>query len=194
MAPVIFRHIARRPAGSANNARRCGVTTQNHSGRGTVYRRIFALIAVTVGLWHLGCGAAHIDRVQTFEPRDLPRQATGTGRVAGTAYYIDATGDLHLPVLGRVRMGPDTAYLREEAQQLSAQLPVVLDPPLDPRAAPWLAKTDDRGHFEFTDLPAGKFLIIAEYSWLYGRGYATHHVALGHVTLADGETATVRLD
>ena len=159
-----------------------------------MFRRIIALLVACVGLWHLGCGAAHIDRVQTFETRDLPRQATGQGRTSGTAYYIDATGELHFPVLGQVRMGPDSAYLREEAQELLARPDVVLDPPLDPRAVPWTAKTDDRGHFEFTGLPAGKFLIIAKYSWLYGRGHSAQHVAVGHVALAEGESATVRLD
>lgn len=90
-------------------------------------------------------------------------KGSGTAVVRGEAFLKTAGGDVKTCAGNQLYLIADNAYSQESAAALAARR----KPERDPRYLTYRRQTlcDSQGRFEFKDLPAGPWSIVAEVSW-----------------------------
>ena len=121
-----------------------------------------------------------------------PYMKQGSATVVGQAFLKTRGGDVKLGAGNQVELVPITPYIQERLDRATAN-----NEKLEPRDSGVLkfvrtTRADAGGNFEFKNVPAGKYAIYCEITWLVPGVYGdsmTGGLAYGVVTLKEGESA-----
>lgn len=115
----------------------------------------------------------------------------GTSTVTGQAFLKTRGGDVKVGAGNQVELVPITPYIQERLDRATIKNEKL--EPRDPGVLKFVRTTvaDAGGNFEFKNVPAGKYAIYCEITWMvpgpYG-GTTTGGIAYSVVTLKDGES------
>lgn len=117
----------------------------------------------------------------------------GTGVIAGQAFLKTMGGDVKLGAGNEVELVPLTPYIRERLA-LGTIAGKNIEP-RDPRVNAYIRRTvaDAGGNFEFTNVPAGEYVLYCLIQWMAPSAYsmtgvmATGGMAYGTVKIAEGQ-------
>jgi len=156
------------------------------------------LFGVSIGLAVLGIAGC----ATPYQPQQIfnmfeffPYQTKGTATIRGSAFLKTRGGEVRLGAGNEVELVPLVPYI-EERLQVGTIRGVPL-PPRDSRVDAFSRKTiaDAQGNFEFTGLPAGRYVLYCAIVWEVPFGsYTTQQTggtAYAVVTVKEGETAKV---
>ena len=148
-----------------------------------------------------GCVApmAQIQTQATATPFDAaafePYRAPGKCKLIGQAFLKTRGGDVKVAAGEIVGLLPGTAYLKEvRALRDKGIEPIGQTREVAAEIEKAIRKTvaDGQGNFEFTDLPAGNYLLEVNIQWLAG-SFMTGGLVTKTVTVSEGGNARVML-
>lgn len=120
-----------------------------------------------------------------------PFAAPGTASINGQSFLTTRGGDVKLGAGRIVTLDPATSYAFDWFGQIGAVETRFLETPPDSlfRKMRRTTTVDAQGHFRFTQLPRGTYLVRSTVSWETAGGYESHQggVVADTVTLSDGE-------
>lgn len=131
-----------------------------------------------------------VERQVDFPENEYAKlKKSGNSAITGQLFVKTSSGQVVYGANETVSVAPATTYTAEAAE--AALAGKMLEEP-DPRAQEYThyAKTDGRGYFKVTGLPAGVFYVAGRVSLPGGK----RQVIIDQVRLSSGETAKLTLD
>ena len=135
--------------------------------------------------------ARPIQRTAVFNNDEyLPYSKSGKAIITGQVFATTKGGEIRYAAGRKISLHPATTYATEyfNIQVVQGNY---LSPP-DPRFGNFVKETvsDATGNFEFKNLPAGKYYVVADFAWCAGR--TPQYVIFGALVEAkDGEVTKV---
>ncbi len=136
-------------------------------------RKILAALVVSAVL--SGCVTQQVkptvERIAFPESEYIQLKATGSSVVRGQAFLKTRGGDVKVAAGEEVQLNPVTSYSNQWFEEhYSKQNPIALG---DPRQQQYIRKkiADGSGRFEFKDVPAGEYYVVAIVTWEAPTGY-----------------------
>ncbi|MGC3872914.1 carboxypeptidase regulatory-like domain-containing protein [Halomonas sp. GXIMD04776] len=129
-----------------------------------------------------------VERKVAFPEQEYAKlDKNGTASISGQLFVRTSSGIVY-GAGETVSAAPATSYSAEAAEVALAGGYIE---PADPRAQAYThyAKTDDKGYFKITGLPAGVFYVAGR----VGQSDDTRRVIINQVRLGKGENATIEL-
>lgn len=124
--------------------------------------------------------------LQEYAPFQLPGSAVVEGqvvvRVPGGGTFYGADGE----VLLLPRVTETEHYVSEVVLPGKLKLPAQ-----HMNQVRWATTSDTQGRFRFEGLPAGNYYVVCPVAWFDAAGRPDEAMALGQVSVADGQRATV---
>jgi hypothetical protein len=164
--------------------------------------KMIRLLVLCLSILLLGC--IKEPRLQnTAVPFDskvlLPYAENGTAKITGQAFLKTAGGDVKVAAGNTIELWPATGFVKEIRRIKDAGFDVAnLTVEHVQTMRPYIRESigDAQGGFEFTDLPAGEYMLETYLTWkVPGRDglYDTGGLISTFVTLKEGETKRIML-
>lgn len=160
--------------------------------------RTIALVLLSVLL--SACAATPVKMTIPFDEKAFAFSLQqGTGVIYGQAFLKTQGGDVKLGAGNQVELVPLTPYIRERLAKGTIAGQNI--EPRDPRVKAYARTTvaDAGGNFEFTDIPAGEYVLYCVIQWMAPSAYsmtgvmATGGTAYATVKVAEGQRVKVIL-
>lgn len=163
-----------------------------------------AVLAVSLA----GCASMQPVTLTTqFDPAEVAwASLPGTGSVTGQAFFQTAGGEPRTCAGQVVELVPDSTFLRERLAAIYGNTtkgfrPLIsgkrkfADNPPAYQAAARQSPCDAQGNFAFTDLPAGRYYVVAGIGWTLPGNYLPSQGGwlMESLDLAEGESKRVIL-